>query len=101
MPINYFEFFRPFVEGLGFRMPTRKIPIRPLALVATVWEFLHWAIKIPAPILNRLEMRKIGVRHYSRIDKAKRDFGWTPPVGFEEAIERCLPYCRELLERQR
>ena len=56
-------------------------------------KFLHWAIKIPAPVVNRLELRKISVSHYSRIDKAKRDFGWTPPVSFDEAVERCLPSC--------
>jgi 3beta-hydroxy-delta5-steroid dehydrogenase/steroid delta-isomerase len=27
-PINYFEFFRPIVEGMGFRYPTLKLPGR-------------------------------------------------------------------------
>ena len=96
-PINYFEFFRPFVEGLGFRFPTRRIPAWPVQAVAWLGELLHVGLRLPAPPLTRLEARKITVSHYNRIDKAKRDLGWTPPVPPNEAARRCLPYCRELL----
>ena len=97
VPLNYFEFFRPFIEGMGFRMPTRKIPARFIYAVAAVWEWLHWAIRIPRPMLSRLEVRKMVVSHYNRIDKAKRDFGWEPSVSFEEAVDESLAYCRDLL----
>ena len=30
-------------------------------------------------------------------DKARRDFGWVPVVGMDEAQARCLEYCRTLL----
>lgn len=100
-PVNYFEFFRPLVTGLGYRHPRWKVPAGLMLAVASVWEFLHWAIRIPAPALTPLEVRKITVSHYNRIDKARRDFGWVPKVSVEEATERCLEYCRVLLaERQ-
>ncbi len=100
-PINYFEFFRPLITGMGYRHPQWKIPAWLMLGVASVWEFLHWAIRIPPPMLTPLEVRKITVSHYNRIDKARRDFGWVPKVGVEEAMERCLKYCRSLLaERQ-
>jgi hypothetical protein len=42
------------------------------------------------------------VSHYSRIDKARRDFGWQPVVSPEEAIARMIEPCRRLLaERER
>jgi 3beta-hydroxy-delta5-steroid dehydrogenase/steroid delta-isomerase len=63
VPINYFEFFQPIVEGLGFRHPTWKIPGALMHAVASVWEFLHWAIRIPRPFLTPLEVRKIIVSH--------------------------------------
>jgi 3beta-hydroxy-delta5-steroid dehydrogenase/steroid delta-isomerase len=97
--VNYFDFFRPFVEGMGFEFPARKLPVSWLYAIAAVWEFLHWAIKIPAPILTRLEVRKMTVSHYSRIDKARRDFGWEPKVGAEEIQRKCIAYCRDLLSR--
>jgi 3beta-hydroxy-delta5-steroid dehydrogenase/steroid delta-isomerase len=97
-PLNYFEFFRPFVEGMGFRYPKLRLPASWLYAVAWVWEFLHWAIAIPPPAFTRLEVRGFTVTHTSRIDKAKRDFGWEPKVGPEEIREACLTYCRELLQ---
>lgn len=96
-PINYFEFFRPFAESLGFRFPTRRIPAWPLHAVAWLGELLHVGLRLPAPPVTQLEARKLTVSHYNRIDKAKRDLGWTPPVSPDEAARRCLPYCRELV----
>jgi nucleoside-diphosphate-sugar epimerase len=66
--------------------------------VAWLGELLHVYLGLPAPPLSRLELIKIVVSHYNRIDKAQRDLGWEPPVSPEAAVERCLPYCRELLE---
>jgi 3beta-hydroxy-delta5-steroid dehydrogenase/steroid delta-isomerase len=99
-PINYFDFFRPLVEAMGFEFPKMKIPASLLYGTMSAWEFLHWAIKIPPPLLTRLEVRKITVSHYSRIEKAKRDFGWTPKVSVEEARAKCVEYCKELLEKR-
>jgi 3beta-hydroxy-delta5-steroid dehydrogenase/steroid delta-isomerase len=99
-PINYFDFFRPLVEAMGFEFPKAKIPASLLYRTMAVWEFLHWAIKIPPPPLTRLEVRKITVSHYSRIEKAKRDFGWTPKVSVEEAQAKCIEYCKEILEKR-
>jgi deazaflavin-dependent oxidoreductase (nitroreductase family) len=100
VPINYFEFFRPIVEGLGFEHPKRRIPAAPLLALVTVWEFLHATIKIPRPMLTPMELRKIVVSHYNRIDKARRDFGWVPKVSMDDAMARCLEHCRELLARR-
>jgi 3beta-hydroxy-delta5-steroid dehydrogenase/steroid delta-isomerase len=97
-PINYFGFVRPIVEALGFRHPRWKVPSGLVQAVATGWEFLHWAVRIPRPMLLPLEVRKLTVSHYNRIDKARRDFGWTPAVSPGEAMERSIEYCRELLD---
>ncbi len=99
-PVNYFEFFRPLVEGMGFRSPTRRIPARLVYGLAFVWELLYRALPIPAPAMTRLEVRKLDISHYSRIDKAKRDFGWEPKVSYDEVIERCLAYCKQLLAQR-
>jgi hypothetical protein len=56
-------------------------------------------LPLPAPPLTALELRKITVSHYSRIEKARRDFGWQPRVSPEEAVRRCLPYVRGLFAR--
>jgi 3beta-hydroxy-delta5-steroid dehydrogenase/steroid delta-isomerase len=106
-PLNYFDFFRPVVEALGFRHPVRAVPAGLVAASMSVWEALHHALGelgVPRPPLLSLEVRKIAVSHYNRIDKARRDFGWQPRVSPEEAIGRMVEPCRRLLaehERER
>jgi 3beta-hydroxy-delta5-steroid dehydrogenase/steroid delta-isomerase len=95
-PVNYFDFFRPFVEALGYRFPTFKLPAAPLRPVLWCWELLGRWIPLPAPPLTVLELDKMVVSHYNRNDKARRDFGWTPKVSPEDAVLRCLPYLIKL-----
>jgi 3beta-hydroxy-delta5-steroid dehydrogenase/steroid delta-isomerase len=99
-PMNYFDFFAPLVEGMGFRRPTLRIPPGPLFWGAWLWELLHGTLGLPRPTLTPLEVRNISVSHYNRIDKARRDFGWSPKVSVEAAAEKCLAYCKELLVNQ-
>ncbi len=98
-PVNYFEFFRPFVEALGLEFPTTKLPAAPLHAVFWCWELLGRVLPLPAPPLTVLELKKIVVPHYSSIEKARRDFGWTPKVSPEDAALRCLPYVIKLHSR--
>jgi hypothetical protein len=88
------------VEALGFRNPTRSIPAGPVGALMSIWELLHlWLapLGVPRPPLLTLEVRGIAVSHFSRIDKAQRDFGWRPRVPADEAIARMIEPCRRLL----
>ena len=95
-PINYFEFFRPLVEGMGVPFPRYKVPIAPLEGLALMAEWLHAKLGTPPPPLSALELRKVATTHTFRIDKAKRDFGWEPKVGIDEVWKRLIVYCKEL-----
>ena len=95
--LNYFEFFRPLVDAMGYPFPSRHVPVWPLYAGTWLWEMAHRVLRVAPPALSHLEMRKVAVSHYSRIKKAKRDFGWEPKVSFDEAMARCLPYCGKLL----
>ena len=95
-PINYFEFFRPYVTDFGLPFPTLHLRAGLLVAAIWLWEGLGRVLGLPAPPITVLELRKLAVSHYSGIAKARRDFGWTPKVSPEEATRRCLPYVREL-----
>ena len=88
-----------WVHGLPSGGEGRRAAVRGSMVfgVTWVWELLHRILPIPAPFLTRHEVLKVTTSHYSRIDKAKRDFGWEPHVGVEESTQRCVEYCRELL----
>src|SRR5262245_2315888 len=99
-PRNAFEFFRPVVEALGFRAPTRSLPARPVRLALTLWEALHRGLAplgVPRPPLLAHEVEKLTVSRWNRIEKAACDFGWRPRVTPEQAIARMIEPCRRLL----
>jgi 3beta-hydroxy-delta5-steroid dehydrogenase/steroid delta-isomerase len=98
-PINTFDFFRPIVERLGYRHPRMRVPAGLMLGMTKAWEFLHARIGLPRPPLLTLEVRKIVVSHYSGIGKARRDFGWTPVVSPEEAMDRACEYAKRLVEQ--
>lgn len=100
-PQNMFEFFRPLIEGMGFTFPTRRIPAGWLRPLLTLWEHLHFRLGIPPPLVTPYELDKVTVTHYGSICDAKRDLGYKPVKTYEQAMEECLPYCRDLLEKIR
>jgi 3beta-hydroxy-delta5-steroid dehydrogenase/steroid delta-isomerase len=95
-PINYWDFFDPFLASVGVRRPRLHLPGLLVRGVAAAWELAHAKLGAPAPPMRSLEARKVAVSHYNRIDKARRDFGWTPRVSPEAARAACIPYVQRL-----
>jgi hypothetical protein len=80
-PENNFETLRFLIEGLGYRMPTIRLPLAVMYYIAFVIEILH-AVIGPIynfqPFLTRAEVFKSGVTHFFRMDKAKTLLGYKP-----------------------
>lgn len=96
-PANYFEFFRPIVEDLGYRFPRLRVPrwlMRALAFGAECVSRLGG----PEPFMSSMELRKVAVTHTFRLDAARRDLGFSPAVAQEEGVARCLPWAHALHE---
>jgi 3beta-hydroxy-delta5-steroid dehydrogenase/steroid delta-isomerase len=96
-PMHLFEFMRPLIEGLGYKMPRLNIPYRPLIAFLRLWQFLHFRIGLPAPLFGPHEIRKLAISHRATSAAATRDFGYQPLVSPEDAMNRCLSYYRERL----
>jgi hypothetical protein len=96
-PINYFEFFRPLVTGVGLAHPERRVPAGLVHACMTAWEWAHAKLGAPAPLLRSLEVRRTAISHYNRIDKARRDFGWTPKLSQADVFPACLAYVRRVM----
>lgn len=95
--INYFEFFRPYTEALGYRFPKLRLSASLVHPFILAWEWAHGVLGAPEPMLSVLEFRKLVLSHSNTLSKAHRDFGWRPPVSHEEAMELTVPWCKELL----
>ncbi|KAI0210714.1 Short-chain dehydrogenase/reductase family 42E member 1 [Lamellibrachia satsuma] len=82
-PVNNFEFFRPLIEGLGYRFPRIRVPFAFVYFIAYLIEWLHF-LAAPVhnfqPLLTRAEVFKTGVTHYFSIAKAQKDLHYNPKV---------------------
>ncbi|KAM9764590.1 short-chain dehydrogenase/reductase family 42E member 1 [Menidia menidia] len=80
-PVNNFEFFRPLVEGLGYRFPKLRLPISLIYFFAFLTEMIHHLVG-PfynfQPLLTRTEVYKTGVTHYFSMEKARAELGYEP-----------------------
>lgn len=98
-PQNYFEFFRPLIEGLGHKFPGYWIPMTALMPIFKVWQFLHFKFKFPEPAMRPKELDKVCVTHISDIRESEHDLDYLPLVSVKEAMAICLPYCQELYQQ--
>ncbi|CAA0121454.1 3 beta-hydroxysteroid dehydrogenase/Delta 5--_4-isomerase [BD1-7 clade bacterium] len=95
-PQNYFDFFRPLIDGLGYKYPTFWIPMGMLVPIMQLWQWSHFKFGLPAPAMLPKEIDKVCVTHISDTWESKRDLNYEPLMSVSEAMEVCLPYCRRL-----
>ncbi len=89
-PLHLFEFMRPLIEGLGYKMPSSTFPYRPVIAFLRLWQFLHFRIGLPAPLFSPHEVRKLAISHCASSAEAERDFGYQPIASPDDAMEPLL-----------
>ena len=94
VPARMFQFARPFIEGLGYRVPRFSIPTATLMWLMTAWEWLHFKAGIPVPMFTPHELTKLTVSTVVSSAAASRDFGYRPvqtvAEGMREAVAHYL-----------
>lgn len=100
-PTPPLEFFRPIIEGLGYRMPSLRLPFRAMYSLGYAWEALHRYHLAPEPQITRLHCMKAAISHSGSIEEATRDFGYTPIHDWRRELDATVPYCRDVLARMR
>ena len=96
-PLPLFEFMRPLIEGLGYKVPKLNIPYRPVLAFLRFWQYLHFRIGLPAPLFTPHEIRKLAISHRASSAEAERDFGYRPVLTPDEAMARSLAHYRQRL----
>jgi nucleoside-diphosphate-sugar epimerase len=96
------RFVSRVAELAGLRRPTRHIPLGLARFLATVVEGIAKlrGAKNP-PLINKARYKFLGLNLDYSIDKARQVLGYTPPFGFDEAIERAMQEYRPRAEAQR
>ena len=87
---NFFDFMRPFLEGLNLPLPKRSIPYWLAYIFGSFAETFT-----PKSNFNRFSVIQTCVDHTFLHDKATRDFGYEPIVSKEEAYRRTLNWLQK------
>jgi 3beta-hydroxy-Delta5-steroid dehydrogenase / steroid Delta-isomerase len=95
-PINMFEFSRPVVEACGQPWPKFWVSGRLVKFLMAVWQWLHFRLGLPKPLLEPLAVERLYLDNYFSIGKAQRDLGYQPLFTTERAMAECLPYYVDL-----
>ena len=94
--INMFEFARPLIEAIGATFPKIKLPYWLVKGVMVTWQELHFRFKLPEPPLPPLAIERIALTNTFSIEKARKELGYEPLYTTDEAMQRCLPFYKEL-----
>jgi 3beta-hydroxy-Delta5-steroid dehydrogenase / steroid Delta-isomerase len=67
----------------------------------TVWQWLHFRLGLPKPMLEPLAVERLYLDNYFSIAKAQRDLGYQPLFTTEQAMADCLPYYVDLFAQMK
>ena len=89
------EYINKIAECLGCPPVTRKVPYGVARSAAFLMElFGHMLGRKKPPLVTRYSVWLIGRRCFFSSEKARRELGWEPTVGYDEgvrlAVESCL-----------
>ncbi|MBN1299550.1 MAG: 3-beta hydroxysteroid dehydrogenase, partial [Actinobacteria bacterium] len=87
---NLFTFMAPFLEGLGFKPPTRSIPYPLAYFMALINEKFN-----PSSNFNRFSVIQTCVDHTFKSIRAEKDLGYRSIVSKEVAFSKTLEWFKK------
>ena len=77
------------LDAAGAPPVTRSIPFAAAYAIGAAWEGLWRALPLRGePPLTRFLAEQLATTHWYDMAPARRDFGYVPPVSFEEGLRR-------------
>lgn len=98
-PVNMFEFSRPVLAACGRKLPTLRVSGRLVHKAMMAWQWLHFKVGIPQPLIEPLAVERIYLNNYFSVAKARRDLGYEPLFTTQQAMEACTPYYVEMFRQ--
>jgi nucleoside-diphosphate-sugar epimerase len=94
--ITQAQYFNKVAEVIGAPPIKRSVPYGVAYGAAFAMEcFGHLVGKKTPPLVTRYSVWLIGRRCFFSSEKARRELGWEPTVGYDEGIERAVRWCLE------
>lgn len=88
------EYFNKIAAALGAKPVARHVPYKVAYGGAFLMELFGHALgrKSP-PLVTRYAVWLMGRRCYFSCEKARRELGWQPTVGYDEGIRQTVKWC--------
>jgi nucleoside-diphosphate-sugar epimerase len=87
------HFFNTVADLVGFKRPSRRIPMAVGKLVCAASEFAGKTFGFE-PTLTSAKIKFMGYNLDYGIEKAKRELGYAPNVGFDEGMRRAIDWLK-------
>ena len=92
---TWIDYLRLFAAGLGYPEPWIDLNYDNAVTLAKFFEGIHRTLKLPGrPLLTRHAIKLLGVDQEFPIDKARRDFDFSPAISLEEGIARSVAWIK-------
>ncbi len=96
-PGNFYDFFTPYFQALGFPPPRTSIPAPVAYALAVIMETMgRLGMGPQPPLLTRYVVLSTCRDFYFSGEKARRDLGYVPPVSEAQAFEETLAWAKTL-----
>jgi nucleoside-diphosphate-sugar epimerase len=97
-PVNLWAFVRELAAALDLPPIRRRLPLPLVRAAGGVLELAYRALPLRGePFITRFLASEVAMSHYYDISRAKRDLGYAPRFTMQEALQRTLPYLKEML----
>ena len=89
------EYLTQFAQSLEYARPWINLSFGAAMRLAGIFEGIHKLLHLPGrPLLTRHATYLLGVDQEFPIDKARKDFGFSPAVSLDEGIARSVAWLR-------
>ena len=90
-PIGLWDFVNKVLDAHHVPRPKKKISLKTANVAASVLEFIYKTLPLSGePRLTRFLAQQLATSHHFSLEKAKRDFNYTPSISIKEGIERLI-----------
>lgn len=95
-PVVLWEWIDNLLLALDYPIVERTVSYRTARMVGALFETIYGALRIKKePPMTRFVAAQLATSHYFNIDKAKRDFGYTPVIDPDEAMAAMVRHLKE------
>jgi len=93
-PITQREYYNKIAEVLGVKPVSRRVPYKVAYSAGFTMECMGRLFRMKRPpFVTRYAAWLLGRRIYFSCEKARKQLGWQPTIGYDEGIERAVAYC--------